>query len=69
MCLCSTHIFADDVADNLAGRELFKDMPLPLGQVVKEDGKEDPWRVVYEENHPDADTLEIPNLTPFTQYR
>ncbi|KAF6736385.1 Protein sidekick-1, partial [Oryzias melastigma] len=38
-------------------------------QVVKEDGKEDPWRVVYEENHPDADTLEIPNLTPFTQYR
>ncbi|XP_078800475.1 protein sidekick-1 isoform X2 [Oryzias latipes] len=38
-------------------------------QVVKEDGKEDTWRVVYEENHPDADTLEIPNLTPFTQYR
>uniref|UniRef100_A0A3B3DXY3 Sidekick cell adhesion molecule 1b n=1 Tax=Oryzias melastigma TaxID=30732 RepID=A0A3B3DXY3_ORYME len=36
---------------------------------VCEDGKEDPWRVVYEENHPDADTLEIPNLTPFTQYR
>uniref|UniRef100_A0A8C7XTG8 Sidekick cell adhesion molecule 1a n=1 Tax=Oryzias sinensis TaxID=183150 RepID=A0A8C7XTG8_9TELE len=36
---------------------------------VREDGKEDTWRVVYEENHPDADTLEIPNLTPFTQYR
>ncbi len=41
-----------------------------LSQVVKEDGKEDAWRVVYQkENQPDADTLEIPDLTPFTQYR
>ncbi|XP_054865944.1 protein sidekick-1 isoform X2 [Amphiprion ocellaris] len=40
------------------------------GQVVKEDGKEAAWRVVYQkDNQPDADTLEIPNLTPFTQYR
>ncbi|XP_029008135.1 protein sidekick-1-like isoform X3 [Betta splendens] len=40
------------------------------GQVVKERGKEEPWRVVYQkDNQPDADTLEIPNLTPFTQYR
>nr|XP_043884140.1 protein sidekick-1-like [Solea senegalensis] len=41
------------------------------GQVVKEDGKEeDTWRVVYQkDNQPDADTLEIPDLTPFTQYR
>uniref|UniRef100_A0A7N6BWK9 Sidekick cell adhesion molecule 1a n=1 Tax=Anabas testudineus TaxID=64144 RepID=A0A7N6BWK9_ANATE len=35
-----------------------------------EDGKEDLWRVVYQkDNQPDADMLEIPNLTPFTQYR
>uniref|UniRef100_A0A8C9XQ01 Sidekick cell adhesion molecule 1 n=1 Tax=Sander lucioperca TaxID=283035 RepID=A0A8C9XQ01_SANLU len=28
------------------------------------------WRVVYQkENQPDADALEIPDLTPFTQYR
>ncbi|KAI3352479.1 hypothetical protein L3Q82_005431 [Scortum barcoo] len=40
------------------------------GQIVKEDGKEEAWRVVYQkDNQPDADTLEIPNLTPFTQYR
>uniref|UniRef100_A0A1A7YF48 Sidekick cell adhesion molecule 1 n=1 Tax=Iconisemion striatum TaxID=60296 RepID=A0A1A7YF48_9TELE len=40
------------------------------GQVVKDGGKEEPWRVVYQEdNQPNADTLEIPNLTPFTQYR
>ncbi|XP_074485750.1 protein sidekick-1-like isoform X2 [Sebastes fasciatus] len=40
------------------------------GQVVKEDGKEEAWRVVYQkDNQPDADTLEIPDLTPFTQYR
>ncbi|XP_047434773.1 protein sidekick-1-like isoform X2 [Mugil cephalus] len=40
------------------------------GQVVKEDGKEEAWRVVYKkDNQPDADTLEIPDLTPFTQYR
>uniref|UniRef100_A0A8C6LUS6 Sidekick cell adhesion molecule 1 n=1 Tax=Nothobranchius furzeri TaxID=105023 RepID=A0A8C6LUS6_NOTFU len=33
-------------------------------------GKEEPWRVVYQkDNQPNADTLEIPNLTPFTQYR
>uniref|UniRef100_A0A671U5A3 Sidekick cell adhesion molecule 1 n=1 Tax=Sparus aurata TaxID=8175 RepID=A0A671U5A3_SPAAU len=31
---------------------------------------EEAWRVVYQkDNQPDADTLEIPNLTPFTQYR
>uniref|UniRef100_A0AAQ5XLP4 Sidekick cell adhesion molecule 1a n=1 Tax=Amphiprion ocellaris TaxID=80972 RepID=A0AAQ5XLP4_AMPOC len=40
------------------------------GQVCKSDGKEAAWRVVYQkDNQPDADTLEIPNLTPFTQYR
>ncbi|XP_035993338.1 protein sidekick-1 isoform X2 [Fundulus heteroclitus] len=40
------------------------------GQVVKEDGKEEAWRVVYQkDNEPDADTLEIPSLTPFTRYR
>jgi len=38
--------------------------------VVKEDAKEEAWRVVYQkDNQPDADTLQIPNLTPFTQYR
>uniref|UniRef100_A0A8C4GWL9 Protein sidekick-1 n=1 Tax=Dicentrarchus labrax TaxID=13489 RepID=A0A8C4GWL9_DICLA len=31
---------------------------------------EEVWRVVYQkDNQPDADTLEIPDLTPFTQYR
>nr|XP_004568386.1 protein sidekick-1 isoform X1 [Maylandia zebra] len=40
------------------------------GQVVKDDGKEEEWKVVYQkDNQPDADTLEIPDLTPFTQYR
>lgn len=40
-------------------------------QVVKEEGgKEEAWRVVLEEkNRPDADALEVPDLTPFTQYR
>uniref|UniRef100_A0A667X7F7 Sidekick cell adhesion molecule 1 n=1 Tax=Myripristis murdjan TaxID=586833 RepID=A0A667X7F7_9TELE len=38
------------------------------GQVCGKD--EAAWRVLYEkDNEPDADTLEIPNLTPFTQYR
>uniref|UniRef100_A0A665U8J9 Sidekick cell adhesion molecule 1a n=1 Tax=Echeneis naucrates TaxID=173247 RepID=A0A665U8J9_ECHNA len=37
---------------------------------VREDGKEEAWRVVYQkDNQPDADTLEIPDLNPFTQYR
>uniref|UniRef100_A0AAQ5Y217 Sidekick cell adhesion molecule 1a n=1 Tax=Amphiprion ocellaris TaxID=80972 RepID=A0AAQ5Y217_AMPOC len=37
------------------------------GQVCKSEAA---WRVVYQkDNQPDADTLEIPNLTPFTQYR
>ncbi|CAJ1053978.1 protein sidekick-1-like isoform X2 [Xyrichtys novacula] len=32
--------------------------------------KPDVWRVVYQkDNQPDADSLEIPNLSPFTQYR
>eukprot|EP00063_Salmo_salar_P066766 XP_014041601.1 PREDICTED: protein sidekick-1-like [Salmo salar] len=48
------------------------------GQVVRErggdwDGKEEEWRVVYErenrEKQPDVDTLEIPDLLPFTLYR
>ncbi|XP_061575564.1 protein sidekick-1-like isoform X2 [Cololabis saira] len=40
------------------------------GQVVNKNGKEEAWRVVYQrDNQPDADTLEIPNLIPFTQYR
>ncbi|XP_017262335.1 protein sidekick-1 isoform X1 [Kryptolebias marmoratus] len=40
------------------------------GQVVKDGGEEEPWRAVYQkDNQPNADTLEIPNLTPFTQYR
>ncbi|XP_068607565.1 protein sidekick-1 [Brachionichthys hirsutus] len=39
-------------------------------QVVKDDGTEEPWQVVYQkDNQPDAEVLEIPNLTPFTQYR
>ncbi|XP_061768377.1 protein sidekick-1-like [Nerophis ophidion] len=41
-----------------------------VGQVVKEDGEEDAWRVVYQlDNQLGADTLEIPNLSPFTKYR
>uniref|UniRef100_A0AAX7VLX9 Sidekick cell adhesion molecule 1a n=1 Tax=Astatotilapia calliptera TaxID=8154 RepID=A0AAX7VLX9_ASTCA len=37
---------------------------------VRDDGKEEEWKVVYQkDNQPDADTLEIPDLTPFTQYR
>ncbi|KAJ8372867.1 hypothetical protein AAFF_G00276400 [Aldrovandia affinis] len=33
-------------------------------------GEEDEWKVLYEkENEPDAQVLEIPNLTPFTHYR
>ena len=41
-----------------------------FSQVVNKDGIEEPWRVVYQRNNePDADTLEIPNLIPFTQYR
>uniref|UniRef100_A0A4W6FX25 Sidekick cell adhesion molecule 1 n=1 Tax=Lates calcarifer TaxID=8187 RepID=A0A4W6FX25_LATCA len=40
------------------------------GQVLLLDGEEEAWRVVYQkDNQPDADTLEIPDLTPFTQYR
>ncbi|XP_061684994.1 protein sidekick-1 isoform X2 [Syngnathoides biaculeatus] len=40
------------------------------GQVVKKDGTEDAWRVVYQlENQAGANSLEIPDLTPFTQYR
>ncbi|XP_034045142.1 protein sidekick-1-like isoform X2 [Thalassophryne amazonica] len=40
------------------------------GQVAKEDGGEEAWRVLYrKDNQPDADALEIPNLTPFTKYR
>ncbi|KAA8595226.1 hypothetical protein FQN60_012361, partial [Etheostoma spectabile] len=40
------------------------------GQVVKLGGKDEDWRVVYQkENQPDVDVLEIPDLTPFTQYR
>ncbi|KAK5865788.1 hypothetical protein PBY51_020030 [Eleginops maclovinus] len=40
------------------------------GQTVKEDGNEENWTVVYQkDNWPDADNLEIPNLTPFTKYR
>ncbi|KAF0037115.1 hypothetical protein F2P81_009989, partial [Scophthalmus maximus] len=39
-------------------------------QVVKEGGEEEAWRGVYQkDNQPDADTLEIPDLAPFTQYR
>lgn len=33
-------------------------------------GEEEDWVTLYEvENEPDAQTLEIPNLTPYTQYR
>ncbi|XP_076004254.1 protein sidekick-1-like isoform X2 [Genypterus blacodes] len=40
------------------------------GQVGKIDGKEEEWKILYQkDNQPDADTLEIPNLTPFTPYR
>ncbi|TNM85271.1 hypothetical protein fugu_007542, partial [Takifugu bimaculatus] len=40
------------------------------GQVVKPNGTEEPWRIVHQkDNQPDAVSLEIPDLTPFTQYR
>ena len=33
-------------------------------------GEEDEWKVLYEkENDPEAQVLEVPNLTPFTHYR
>lgn len=33
-------------------------------------GEEEEWVSLYEEeNEPDAQTLEIPNLTPYTHYR
>lgn len=33
-------------------------------------GDEEEWVTLYEEeNEPDAQTLEIPNLTPYTHYR
>lgn len=33
-------------------------------------GDEEEWVSLYEEeNEPDAQTLEIPNLTPYTHYR
>uniref|UniRef100_A0AAQ5ZPJ0 Sidekick cell adhesion molecule 1a n=1 Tax=Amphiprion ocellaris TaxID=80972 RepID=A0AAQ5ZPJ0_AMPOC len=44
--------------------------PGPDGKTSKVFCNEAAWRVVYQkDNQPDADTLEIPNLTPFTQYR
>uniref|UniRef100_A0AAZ3R1H5 Fibronectin type-III domain-containing protein n=1 Tax=Oncorhynchus tshawytscha TaxID=74940 RepID=A0AAZ3R1H5_ONCTS len=44
------------------------------GQVrISLDGKEEEWRVVYErenrEKQPDVDSMEIPDLRPFTLYR
>ncbi|CAL8330915.1 unnamed protein product [Lota lota] len=40
------------------------------GQVVKMDGEEEAWKVVYQIQHlPGTQLLEIPDLTPFTQYR
>uniref|UniRef100_A0A8D3EBJ0 Sidekick cell adhesion molecule 1a n=1 Tax=Scophthalmus maximus TaxID=52904 RepID=A0A8D3EBJ0_SCOMX len=40
------------------------------GQVRVCGGEEEAWRGVYQkDNQPDADTLEIPDLAPFTQYR
>lgn len=40
------------------------------GQIVHEDGREEPWKVLYqEENQPDTDSVQIPDLSPFTQYR
>lgn len=51
-------------------KEKLSSIWLPFQQVVKDDGKEEEWKVVYQkDNQPDADTLEIPDLTPFTQYR
>lgn len=33
-------------------------------------GEDEDWRILYEkENEPDAQMLEVPNLTPFTYYR
>lgn len=33
-------------------------------------GDEEEWKVLYEkENDPEAQLLEVPNLTPFTHYR
>ncbi|KAJ8253833.1 hypothetical protein COCON_G00204450 [Conger conger] len=53
--------------------------PLPRGganiwvkrfNVVGSISEDEEWRLLYEkENEPDAQVLEIPNLTPFTQYR
>ncbi|XP_056443232.1 protein sidekick-1 [Gadus chalcogrammus] len=40
------------------------------GQVVEMDGEEVAWKVVYQIQHvPGTQLLEIPDLTPFTQYR
>lgn len=39
-------------------------------QVVKPSGTEEPWRIVHQkDSQPDAVSLQIPDLTPFTQYR
>lgn len=40
------------------------------GVQVGSTGEEEEWKVLYEkENDPEAQVLEVPNLTPFTHYR
>uniref|UniRef100_A0A8C6TGS4 Sidekick cell adhesion molecule 1a n=1 Tax=Neogobius melanostomus TaxID=47308 RepID=A0A8C6TGS4_9GOBI len=44
--------------------------PCASDRIVQEDGREEPWKVLYqEENQPDTDSIQIPKLSPFTQYR
>lgn len=41
-----------------------------VGTVGEEEEEEGEWKVLFEKDRPPAsDTLEIPNLIPFTQYR
>lgn len=52
------------------GGTLSFNIPILFEQVLKKDGEQEVWRVVYQkDNQPSTDTLEIPDLTPFTQYR
>lgn len=47
--------------------QLVPGVPFPQVGAI---GDEEEWVSLYEEdNEPDAQTLEIPNLTPYTHYR
>ncbi|KAK7929044.1 hypothetical protein WMY93_005439 [Mugilogobius chulae] len=71
--LTSTTSYSLQVAAvTAAGRGLSPPPPSPPGfhQVMQEDDREEPWKVLYqEENQPDTNSIQIPNLSPFTQYR